>query len=330
METLDALRSYVRFLREREGVRDVHLSRAARRGLALLAAVGNKASAAKANTGTAVVPSAGSRRPPGDGLQPEHARSTASTSSPKVADAVPTSGGGATSSRTTSRVAKSPTPAAPRIEEIIPVSGSTKAEQLAHLAERASGCVKCPHLAARRHSVVFGVGDPEARILFVGEAPGEDEDLQGEPFVGRAGQLLTKMIGAMGLAREQVYIANILKCRPDMPAGSPGNRKPTRDEMDTCLPYLRAQIDVIQPQVLIALGATALEGLLGPVGGISKLRGKFLEYRSIPLMPTFHPSYLLRNASHTEKRKVWEDLMQVMERVEMPISDKQRGFFLSK
>jgi uracil-DNA glycosylase len=341
METLDALRSYVRFLREREGVRDVHLSLAARRGLALLTAVGNKTSAAKATTGAAVVPSAGSRRPLGDGVFPVDRTSLAQTPSPggrrlpaelpsAAADAVSASGGAAVFLRPPSRAAKSLTPAAPRIEEIIPVSGSTKAEQLAHLAERASGCVKCPHLAARRHSVVFGVGDPEARILFVGEAPGEDEDLQGEPFVGRAGQLLTKMIGAMGLAREQVYIANILKCRPDMPTGSPGNRKPTRDEMDTCLPYLRAQIDVIQPQVLIALGATALEGLLGPVGGISKLRGKFLEYRGIPLMPTFHPSYLLRNASHIEKRKVWEDLMQVMERVAMPISDKQRGFFLSK
>jgi uracil-DNA glycosylase family 4 len=174
------------------------------------------------------------------------------------------------------------------------------------------------------------VGNSEARILFVGEAPGEDEDLQGEPFVGRAGQLLTKMIVAMGLTREQVYIANILKCRPDMPAGSSGNRKPTRDEMDTCLPYLRAQIDVIRPKIMITLGATALEGLLGPVGGISKLRGKFLEYRGIPLMPTFHPSYLLRNASNTEKRKVWEDLLQAMERIGMPISEKQRGYFLAK
>jgi DNA polymerase len=115
-----------------------------------------------------------------------------------------------------------------------------------------------------------------------------------------------------------------------MPPGSPGNRKPTGEEMDTCLPYLRAQIDVIQPQVMIALGGTAVEGLLGPVGGITKLRGKFLEYRGIPLMPTFHPSYLLRNASHTEKRKVWEDLMQVMERVGLPINEKQRGFFLAK
>jgi DNA polymerase len=293
METLDALRHYVRFLREHEGLREVRLSPAAVRGLSLIAS-GREAP--------------GSRRPPGDGVVPAK-RSLSTVGSVPVPPL---------------------TPSAPRIEETIPVAGSTKAEQLAHLAERASICQKCPHLAARRTQVVFGVGDPEARIMFVGEAPGEDEDRQGEPFVGRAGQLLTKMIVAMGVERAQVYIANILKCRPDMPPGSPGNRKPTGEEMDTCLPYLRAQIDVIQPQVMIALGGTAVEGLLGPVGGITKLRGKFLEYRGIPLMPTFHPSYLLRNASHTEKRKVWEDLMQVMDRVGLPISEKQRGFFLAK
>jgi uracil-DNA glycosylase family 4 len=328
METLDALRSYVRFLREREGVRDVHLSRDARRGLALLAASGRPASTQSAT---------GNRRSPGDGLLPPNGRQIETAFSSKVSGVGPTPGE-ATSSSQPPRTAPAKTasppnnkfPSVPLPEETLPVSGSSKAEQLRHLGERAAVCVKCPHLAARRHSVVFGVGDPEARILFVGEAPGEDEDLQGEPFVGRAGQLLTKMIGAMGLTRGQVYIANILKCRPDMPAGSPGNRKPTKDEMDTCLPYLRAQIDVIKPEVMIALGATALDGLLGPIGGISKLRGKFLEYRGIPLMPTFHPSYLLRNASNTEKRKVWEDLMQVMERTGMPISEKQRGYFLSK
>ena len=164
--------------------------------------------------------------------------------------------------------------------------------------------------------------------MFVGEAPGEDEDLKGEPFVGRAGQLLTKMIVAMGLTREQVYIGNIVKCRPDMPAGAPGNRKPTKQEMETCVPYLRAQIEVIKPTAMVALGATAVEGLLGPVGTIGSLRGKFLEYRGTPVMPTYHPSYLLRNQSNTEKRKVWEDLLKVMERLEMPISEKQRNFFL--
>jgi DNA polymerase len=210
------------------------------------------------------------------------------------------------------------------------VAGATKAEQLAHLNERAQACQKCPHLVARRHSVVFGVGDPEAKLMFVGEGPGEEEDLKGEPFVGRAGQLLTKMIIAMGLTREQVYIANIVKCRPDMPPGVPGNRKPTKDEMDTCVPYLRAQIDVIQPHAMVALGATAVEGLLGATGTMGSLRGRFHDYRGIPVMPTYHPSYLLRNQSNTEKRKVWEDLLQVMDRLALPISEKQRGFFLAK
>jgi DNA polymerase len=215
-------------------------------------------------------------------------------------------------------------------EAPLEITGSSKAEQLRHLGERASVCVKCPHLAARRHTVVFGVGDPEAKLMFVGEAPGEEEDLKGEPFVGRAGQLLTKMISAMGLSREQVYIANIVKCRPDMPSGVPGNRKPTKQEMETCVPYLRAQIEVIKPSMMVALGATAVEGLFGPVGTIGSLRGKFLEYRGTPLMPTYHPSYLLRNQSNTEKRKVWEDLLKVMERLAMPISEKQRNYFFGK
>jgi DNA polymerase len=215
-------------------------------------------------------------------------------------------------------------------EPSIPISGSTKAEQLAHLNERAQACVKCPHLVARRHTVVFGVGNPEAKLMFVGEGPGEEEDLKGEPFVGRAGQLLTKMIIAMGLTREQVYIGNIVKCRPDMPVGSTGNRKPTKQEMETCVPYLHAQIDVIKPAAIVALGATAIEGLVGATGTMGSLRGKFLQYRGIPLMPTYHPSYLLRNQSTTEKRKVWEDLLKVMERLELPINEKQRGYFLAK
>lgn len=211
-------------------------------------------------------------------------------------------------------------PAAP------PVNPS-KAQAIAELRERALQCVKCSHLATTRQNVVFGVGNLDAELMFVGEAPGADEDAQGEPFVGAAGQLLTRMIQAMGFAREQVYIANILKCRPDMPAGSSGNRKPTPDELQTCIPYLHAQIDLIQPRVLVALGGTAMEGLLNKTG-ISKLRGHWESYRGIPLMPTYHPSYLLRNQSNAEKRKVWEDLMAVMEKLGLPISDKQRGFFL--
>ena len=202
-----------------------------------------------------------------------------------------------------------------------------KAQTIADLRERALQCVKCPHLVKSRRKVVFGVGDINAALMFVGEAPGADEDAQGEPFVGAAGQLLTKMIQAMGLSRQGVYIANILKCRPDTPGQSYGNRKPTLEEMKTCIPYLHAQIDVIKPTVLVGLGATAIEGLLGAVGGITKVRGKWQTYRGIPLMPTFHPSYLLHNQALTERRKVWEDMLQVMERMNLPVSDAQRKYF---
>jgi DNA polymerase len=184
-------------------------------------------------------------------------------------------------------------------------------------------------LADSRKTVVFGVGDIQSPLLFVGEAPGADEDAQGEPFVGKAGQLLTRMIQAMGLTRQSVYIANVLKCRPDTPGQPFGNRKPTPEEMRTCLPYLEAQIDIIRPKVIVALGATAVEGLLGKTVGITKLRGTFQSFRGTPVMPTYHPAYLLRNQSNAVKREVWEDLLQVMQRLEMPISEKQRNYFLS-
>ncbi len=190
-------------------------------------------------------------------------------------------------------------------------------------------CVKCSHLASSRQNVVFGVGDPNAALLFVGEAPGADEDQQGEPFVGAAGQLLTRIIQTMGLSRDTVYIANILKCRPDTPGQAYGNRKPTLEEMKTCIPYLHSQIDIIQPKVVVALGATAVEGLLGKTEGITRLRGRWQTYRGIPLMPTFHPSYLLRSQALSEKRKVWEDMLQVLEKLGRPVSEKQRVYFLN-
>jgi DNA polymerase len=207
-----------------------------------------------------------------------------------------------------------------------PLAVGDKAAAFAALRERALACVKCPNLAAARKNVVFGVGNIDAQLMFVGEAPGADEDAQGEPFVGAAGQLLTKIIQATGLSRADVYIANILKCRPDTPGQTSGNRKPTSAEMETCIPYLHEQIDLIRPKVLVALGGTAVEGLLNKTG-ITKLRGQWHEYRGIPLMPTYHPSYLLRNQAMTEKRRVWEDMLQVMEKLGMPISEKQRNFF---
>jgi DNA polymerase len=209
-----------------------------------------------------------------------------------------------------------------------PLDPQAKTAAFAALRERALACVKCPHLASSRKNVAFGVGSIDAQLMFIGEAPGADEDEQGEPFVGKAGQLLTKIIQATGLSRADVYIANILKCRPDTPGQTAGNRKPTSDEMATCIPYLHEQIDLIRPKVIVALGATAVEGLLGKTLGITKLRGTWKTYRGTPLMPTYHPAYLLRNQAMSEKRKVWEDMLAVMEKLGMPISEKQRNYFL--
>jgi uracil-DNA glycosylase len=220
-----------------------------------------------------------------------------------------------------------PAPAPARAAALSP---EAKAAAFADLRQRALACVKCPHLASSRKNVVFGVGSPDAELMFIGEAPGADEDIQGEPFVGRAGQLLTKIIQAMGLSRDSVYIANILKCRPDTPGQASGNRKPTPEEMQTCIPYLHEQLDLIRPRVIVALGATAVEGLLGKTAGITRLRGHWQTYRGTPLMPTYHPAYLLRNQAPAEKRRVWEDMLQVMEKLGLPISEKQRNYFLPK
>jgi DNA polymerase len=158
---------------------------------------------------------------------------------------------------------------------------------------------------------VFGVGNPAAEIMFVGEGPGADEDQQGEPFVGKAGQLLTKMIEAMGFRREDVYIANVVKCRP------PGNRNPEPDEIAACEPFLRAQIAAISPKVIVALGKFAAQTLLRDTTPISKLRGRWSSYEGVKLMPTFHPAYLLR--SPEEKKKAWEDLQLVMKELGRPL-----------
>jgi uracil-DNA glycosylase len=214
-------------------------------------------------------------------------------------------------------------------ESLVP-SESDQEGRLEALRETVLVCAKCAHLAEFRHSVVFGVGNPNAELMFVGEAPGADEDLRGEPFVGRAGELLTRIIETMGFTRSAVYIANVLKCRPDMPKGSSGNRPPTPEEMQTCLPYLRAQIEIIQPKVMVALGGIAMRGLFGTSEPMKSLRGRWHSFGDIPVMATFHPSYLLRNQALSEKRKVWEDMLQVLERLQAPISQRQRNFFLAK
>ena len=229
------------------------------------------------------------------------------------------------------RAATAATPASTAKPLSVPPAVRTgpKQDQLDQLAARIRAELSVHPFPIFRSNIVFGEGNPDASILFVGEAPGAEEDKAGRPFVGRAGQLLTKMIQAMGIERDQVYIANILKCRPDMPPGVPGNRKPTPEEMQVCIPYIQEQIEIIRPRALVALGSTAIEALLESTMTISRLRGTFVDYRGVPLMPTFHPSYLLHNPTNATKRKVWEDLMQVMDKVGMPISEKQKGFFLS-
>jgi uracil-DNA glycosylase len=178
--------------------------------------------------------------------------------------------------------------------------------RLRALAEVVSSCTKCP-LAEHRTQTVFSRGDPMAELCFVGEGPGQNEDEQGEPFVGAAGQLLDTMIGAMGFGRDEVYICNIVKCRPE------NNRTPTDAEMGACMPYVTEQLELVQPKVIVALGATALRGLLGPGEGITKARGRWKLYRgSIPVMPTFHPSYVLRMGTKEVKGQVWNDLKQVL------------------
>ena len=169
-------------------------------------------------------------------------------------------------------------------------------------------CKLCAELAKTRNKVVFGDGNLRADLVFVGEAPGADEDAQGLPFVGRAGQLLTKIIEAIGLARDQVFICNVLKCRP------PNNRPPAPGEVAHCRPYLKAQLEIIQPKVIVALGNHAVKALLQAEEGISGLRGTFQSYEGIPVMCTYHPAYLLRSPG--EKRKVWEDMKKVMKLLE--------------
>jgi len=181
---------------------------------------------------------------------------------------------------------------------------SSSAEALAALrAEIGPDCQRCKLHTLGRKQVVFGVGNPDADLMFVGEAPGADEDIQGEPFVGRAGQLLTKIIEAIGLQRSDVYIANVIKCRP------PGNRNPEPDEVERCEPFLFRQIDMIKPKVIVALGKFAAQSLLKTNDPITRLRGREYRFRSAILMPTFHPAYLLRNPS--SKREVWEDMKRV-------------------
>ncbi len=180
-------------------------------------------------------------------------------------------------------------------------------------ANEVRGCTKC-RLCEQRTQTVFGEGDPDAKIFFIGEGPGETEDRTGRPFVGRAGELLTKMILGMGLKREQVYIANIVKCRP------PQNRVPAPDEVATCTPYLEGQLEIVRPQVIVTLGLPSSRYMLQSNLSMGRLRGNWHAWRGIKLMPTFHPAYILRNDTRETKALVWSDLKQVMAEVGLPIA----------
>jgi uracil-DNA glycosylase len=195
-----------------------------------------------------------------------------------------------------------PIPPPPVSLQVVPAD--ERASALQAIRNDIGECTRCPLAFQGRHKIVFGDGDPNARLMFVGEGPGADEDMQGLPFVGRAGQLLNNMIAAMGLQREQVYIANIVKCRP------PQNRVPEPDEANTCTQFLWRQIDVIRPQILVALGSTAATYLLGGKSPLSKLRGRMHEARGAKLIVTYHPAYLLRDP--TQKKEAWKDLQIAM------------------
>lgn len=195
---------------------------------------------------------------------------------------------------------------------------TTHHETLEHIRKNLGDCKRCK-LCTTRKNLVFGIGNPKARLVFVGEGPGADEDEKGEPFVGDAGRMLNRIITAMGIKREDVYICNVVKCRP------PGNRNPEADEIAACTPFLLRQLRSVSPEVIVALGKFASQALLESKEPISKLRGRFRDFHGIPLMPTYHPSYLLRSGGNSASFwDVWEDMTQVLQLLKLPIPDKSR------
>ncbi|SJZ34193.1 DNA polymerase [Trichlorobacter thiogenes] len=195
---------------------------------------------------------------------------------------------------------------------------AARPQTLAELCQRIGDCQRCD-LCHGRTNLVFGAGYEKARLVFVGEAPGADEDRQGQPFVGEAGQVLTRLIEAMGLKRAQVYICNVLKCRP------PANRNPHKDEIATCSPFLTQQLQIIKPEVIVALGTFAAQTLLNSKEPISRMRGQFHSWHGIPVMPTFHPSFLLHNKENKQHYwDVWSDMEQVLHKLKLPVPEKKK------
>jgi uracil-DNA glycosylase family 4 len=231
--------------------------------------------------------------------------------------------------------ANSPSPATTRVaEQNAPALSSPRdgdpASQLADLQNQVAKNRLHEKLGTLRETMVFATGNPNASFMLVGEAPGAEEEKQREPFVGPAGQLLTKILKAMGLNRSDVYITNILKYRPAMGDGrnqGPKNRPPSQEEINAFLPTLLSEIDIIRPKIIVALGGSAAKGLLGLDESVGRMRGSTHEINGVPVIVTYHPSYLLRNEALSERRKVWEDLLKVMSHLGMPISEKQQNFF---
>lgn len=213
----------------------------------------------------------------------------------------------------------------------VTATGESKAERLASLRQQAAAWEPARSLGTLRETMVFATGNPEARVMLVGEAPGYEEEKKGEPFVGPAGQKLDDILKAMGLSREEVYLSLIVKFRPATARQTTNNRKPSPEEMAACLPFIREEVAIIRPACIVALGATAAEGLLGLTGNVVAMRGIWHRFEGIPVRVTYHPSYLLQSSANlTVKRQVWEDMLMVMEELILPISVKQRGFFLPK
>lgn len=225
---------------------------------------------------------------------------------------------------------KKNTPPPAPIPVTLEVPNGTVEEKLRFLYKQAANWAPVKELGSLRETMVFATGNPHTRIMLIGEAPGFQEEQQKEPFVGPAGEKLNQILKAMGFERKDLYISNIVKFRPGMPRQTTNNRPPTDAEIASCLPIITEEIKAIQPEVIIALGGSAAQGLLGSKASVSSLRGKFHDLMGIPLRVTYHPSYLLRSESPRDKRLVWEDMLSVMEKLGMPISEKQRNYFLPK
>jgi len=224
-----------------------------------------------------------------------------------------------------------PAPEPPAGVVALTVEGSSPAEQLASLRQQAQNWPAIRALGSLRETMVFSAGNPEARLMLVGEAPGYHEEREGSLFVGEAGQKLNDILKAMGLSREEIYLSYLVKFRPLTPGQTTNNRKPTPEEIAACLPFIRAEIGIVKPQCIVALGETAAGGLLGIDATVAGMRGSWHHFEGTPLRVTDPPSKLLQTqAAHLAKRPLWEDMLAVMEKIELPISDRQRGFFLPK